>query len=728
MASSSKPSSSKRPVPKISTSDATPFPRKKLSVRPVDSLNFDLLHQVSFDKRLRELGKPPNAVDSLFLPASAEECSVLVNQWKHLPNTASPAFSLRRYTHPDEVSFREGHLSKQEIHRRLLDLTALRNFSDNLEYYQLYWHGRQNCPLAAVVLVLLICEFCEEHLSGEEYASRVYDQKARDGPGMSMKTRERLLEDIPDSYELETLALPIPLDPSTREGQLILTVTGRGSPVDRILHPYTRKVVAPDPAFFPPPGSDKPAVSTSPPKSRLRPPSPDFDEVPGDNVPASLPKPRRVVKSFPVTPSVAEEDTGDDLTPTEVFKTPASPDVLVLRPSIARAAKTNPKIPEAFRKVPTPVPSAKRGHSPAEAKPVPSVAEPPTKKRRMQKSVGKTRVNSQVAPPEDPSAFQEDEPFLIQEGDPPTTTLIANARENNKRGSKIPFLHAPKWKVSDELRDFGAFANIGDTTFSLQGLSRFGYASSRFLWPSNNKTLPCPESLYSTNNCLTCTSRGEVCESSEKPGGACRHAMALIVPAPAACLWKTIGIAFALSMTTSRVIPMVVMPPPWTNMLWQVRSSGFDLNVVLSRWADDNPNLPLDYDMLTWLATSSDGIHPATLPRSSSDSARSFFPALDVPEPPESPRLSRRRPAAATPSNFFSDREFHTPLPESTIVDDEVEDEAGNDEKAEEVSRVSAGRSLLTEYEDESDEDDEPDVEIIETHASEVTKSVKNRK
>ncbi|KAJ3764568.1 hypothetical protein FB446DRAFT_796012 [Lentinula raphanica] len=366
---------------------------------------------------------------------------------------------------------------------------------------------------------------------------------------MSMKTRERLLEDIPDSYELETLALPIPLDPSTREGQLILTVTGRGSPVDRILHPYTRKVVAPDPAFFPPPGSDKPAVSTSPPKSRLRPPSPDFDEVPGDNVPALLPKPRRVAKSFPVTPSVAEEDTGDDLTPTEVFKTPASPDVLVLRPSIARAAKTNPKIPEAFRKVPTPVPSAKRGQSPVETKPVPSVAEPPTKKRRMQKSAGKTRVSSQVAPPEDPSALQEDEPFLIQEGDPayhhgddtkvtahsrfltnprfqtkaPFSQLIANARENNKRGSKIPFLRAPKWKVSDELRDFGAFANIGDTTFSLQGLSRFGYASSRFLWPSNNKTLPSPESLYSTNNCLTCTSRGELLVFGRPSGSLSRY-------------------------------------------------------------------------------------------------------------------------------------------------------------------------------------------------------------
>ncbi|KAJ3831413.1 hypothetical protein F5878DRAFT_667581 [Lentinula raphanica] len=833
MASSSKPSSSKRPVPKISTADATPLPRKKLSVRPVDSLNFDLLHQVSFDKRLRELGKPPNAVDSLFLPASAEECSVLVNRWKHLPNTASPAFSLRRYTHPDEVSFREvleqdtdnsrpdtfypallttfcstfshgavstaegfqlyqalaflqrkfarlikGHLSKQEIHRRLLDLTALRNFSDSLEYYQLYWHGRQNCPLAAVVLVLLICEFCEEHLSGEEYASRVYDQKARDGPGMSMKTRERLLEDIPDSYELETLALPIPLDPSTREGQLLLTVTGRGSPVDKIVHPHTRKVVAPDPSFQPPPGPGKPAVSTSPPKARLRPPSPDFDEASEDNVPASLPKPRRGVRNFPVTPSVAEEDTGDELNPTDVFKTPASPDVLVLRPSIARAAKTNPKIPEALRKVPTPVPSTKRGHSPAEAKLVPPVAESSCQK-----------ASSTIAPPEDPSALQDEEPFLIQEGDPayhhgddtkvtahsrfltnprfqpktPFSQLISNARENNKRGSKIPFLRAPKWKVTDELRDFGAFANIGDTTFSLQGLSRFGYASSRFLWPSNNKTLPSPESLYSTNNCLTCTSRGEVCEST-------------------ACLWTTIGIAFALSMTTSKVIPMVgyaasleqyaVALDHITKLqasfaplfhdaqqallhgMQKVRSTGFDLNVVLSRWAEDNPDLPLDYDTLTWLATlfgwdsscnlvdylataedrarleafmhdslpsPADPVAPATLPAVSSS-------LLDAPEPPESPRLSRRRPAAATPSNFFSDHEFHTPLPESTIVDDEGENEAENDEKAEEVSRVSAGRSLLTEYEDESDEDGEPDVETIEPHASEVPNSVKNRK
>ncbi|KAJ3713045.1 hypothetical protein C8R42DRAFT_727382 [Lentinula raphanica] len=174
-------SSSKRPPPRPL---AAPPVRKKLSIRPVDSLDLGAVHRVHFDRSVRELGKLSVASDALFLPASAEECSLLVNKWKHLANTASPAFSLRRYTHPDEVDFEEvlnqdtsnirpdtfyppqlttfcttfdtgavssgegfqlyqalvflqrglarlirGHLAKAEIHRRLLTFTALPNFS-----------------------------------------------------------------------------------------------------------------------------------------------------------------------------------------------------------------------------------------------------------------------------------------------------------------------------------------------------------------------------------------------------------------------------------------------------------------------------------------------------------------------------------------------------------------------------------------------------------------------
>ncbi|KAJ3709999.1 hypothetical protein C8R42DRAFT_729631 [Lentinula raphanica] len=182
-------SSSKRPVPKPSTGPQPIIPvRKKLSIRPVDSLDVDAVHRVHFDRSVRELGKVVNDSDAIFLPASAEECSILVNRWKQLPNSADPAFSLDRYTKPEAVDFKEvfeqdmndirpdtfyppqlttfcktfdkgptssaegyqlyqataflqrglsriirGHLSKAEIHRRLLTFTGQCNFSYSLE-------------------------------------------------------------------------------------------------------------------------------------------------------------------------------------------------------------------------------------------------------------------------------------------------------------------------------------------------------------------------------------------------------------------------------------------------------------------------------------------------------------------------------------------------------------------------------------------------------------------
>ncbi|KAJ3738021.1 hypothetical protein EV360DRAFT_90936 [Lentinula raphanica] len=389
MASSSKSSLAKRPLPKP-PADATPLPRKKLSVRPVDSLNFDLLHRVSFDNSLRELGKPPTDSDALFLPASAGECSVLVNRWKHLPNTASPAFSLPRYTHPEDVNFREvleqntedirpdsfyprqlvtfcstfsggpfsraegfhlyqamaflqqgfariirGHLAKTEIHRRLLSFTALPAFSDSLEYYQLYWHNHHNCPLFAPLLVILLCEFCEEHLTSPEYAARVYNTKIRDGPGMSIKTRDRLMEDITELFDLQDLAIPLPLDPSTREGQLILSVMSQGSRVDRISHPVSNASLRPDPAFQV--TVSKPPVA----KPRLRPLSPDYDS-PGLSKP-SRPAQRtsRPPRKLPVSSLLIDVDA-EEPSSSEVFKGPEVQDVLVLRQSIARAAKSRP--------------------------------------------------------------------------------------------------------------------------------------------------------------------------------------------------------------------------------------------------------------------------------------------------------------------------------------------------------------------------------------------------
>ncbi|KAJ3737897.1 hypothetical protein EV360DRAFT_91132, partial [Lentinula raphanica] len=285
------------------------------------------------------------------------------------------------------------------------------------------------------------------------------------------------------------------------------------------------------------------------------------------------------------------------------------------------------------------------------------------------------------------------------------------------------------------MRGFGAFATIGDTTFSLQGLSCFGYASSRYLWTSNNRTLPSPESLYSTNNCLTCISRGEVCESSEKPGGACRQCNGTHRSCPS-CLsledhrdrFQALhnhvqgypdGYAASLDQYASALDHITKLQAAFAPLfqdaqqallqsMWTVRDTGFDFNVVLSQWAIDNPHLPLDYDTMTWLATLF-GWHsacnlsnhlatpadrerleeflrinlpsPEELDTTQAASSSTPFPSAGptsstVPASPGSPRQPRCRPAAATPSNFFSEDKFHTP-PASTTVEEEMEVDEG---------------------------------------------------
>ncbi|KAJ3715019.1 hypothetical protein C8R42DRAFT_725961 [Lentinula raphanica] len=822
MASSSRPRNNS-PVPE-------PPPRKRLSVRPVDILDLDAVHRVHFDRAIREVGKISNDSTAIFLPASAEECSTLINRWKHLPNTASPAFSLRRYTHPDEVNFKElvnqdtsrirpdtfyppqlttpcttfatgsvasgegyqlyqalaflqrglsriirGHLSKAEIHRRLLAFTALPNFSYSLQYYQLFWHGHQNCPLVAPLLIIALCKFCEEHLTAKEYAARVYNAQAKDGPGMSLKTRDRLLEDITDFVELQDLAIPIPLDPSTREGQLLLSVTNQGSKVDHILHPVYRKRLFPDPAFAVSTTSSSqsshPATVT---KQRLRPPSPDFDKPSMGSPSVVVPRNRKPPKRFPVAPDPIDVDAEDEL---DVFSGTEVPDVPVLRPSIARSAKAKPKIPEEFRKVPAPSPVTKRDRSPAETKLDVALSEPPPKKRRTHKAAGKVPADSLAPLPDEPLVLHDREALRVQDGPPdyfygddsrtlvhqrfltsssfqpktPFSQVIVKARDNNKKVSKLPFLRAPKWNLSEEMKGFGAFANIGDTTYSLQGLSRFGYASSRFFWPSNSQTLPSPESLHSTNNCLTCISRGEVCESSEKPGGICRQCNGTHRSCPS-CLsleehrdrFLAIhnhvqgypdGYAAALDHFASELKQMTKLEDllqdshrSLAKSMQNIRAVGFDINVVLSQWMDHNPNLVLDYDTVTWLATffgwdSSCNLieflatpedrerleefirnnlaDPAAPSTSLVASTSASVPASDplspvVPVAADPPRSSRRRPAAAVPINFSQEPKLPSP-----VADEEMDIEDGAS-----ASRNSAGPALVTEYDDSDEEDD----------------------
>ncbi|KAJ3764710.1 hypothetical protein FB446DRAFT_795820 [Lentinula raphanica] len=475
---------------------------------------------------------------------------------------------------------------------------------------------------------------------------------------------------------------------------------------------------------------------------------------------------------FPVAPDPIDVDAEDEL---DVFSGTEVPDLPVLRPSIARSAKAKPKIPEEFRKIPAPLPSTKRDRSPIDVKPEPALTEPPTKKRRTLKVSGKARAESVVPTLEDTLVSPDSGPLRIQEGPPdyfvgddskvvvhqrfltssnfqpktPFYQVIVKAMDNNKKVSKLPFLRAPKWNISEELKDFGAFANIGDTAYSLQGLSRFGYASSRFLWPSSSQTLPSPESLHSTNNCLTCLSRGEVCDGSGKQAGACRQCNGTHRSCPS-CLsleehrdrflaihnhvqGYPFGYAAALDHFSSELNHMTKLESllldarrSLANSMQTVRNTGFDINVVLSQWTEHNPNLVLDYDTITWLATffrwdSScnlveylatpedrdrleefvrNNLSPSAAPDASLivptstpllDSTPRF---PDAPGPVVPPPSTRRRPAAGVPINFS--QKHKTPSP---IADEEMDVEDG-------ASRNSAGPALVTEYDDSDEEDD----------------------
>ncbi|KAJ3738273.1 hypothetical protein EV360DRAFT_90625 [Lentinula raphanica] len=697
-----------------------------------------------------------------------------------------------------------GHLARSEIHRRLIAFTNLPSFSYSLQYYQLFWHGRCNCPLVAPLLVILVCEFCEDHLSDKEYASQVYDSQIRDGPGMSTKTRDRLLEDITELFELQDLALPLPFDPSTREGQLIVTVASQGSRVDQILHPVSLKPQLPDPSFLVTHPAPLNPLSS---KRRIRPPSPDFGQTQSSTSPRLISTPRKTVHAFPVAPDPIDVDAEDDPAPS---KTTTTPDVLIVRQSLARTAKTKPKIPEEFRK--GPAPAAKRERSPADLTLEPPIPLP--KKRRTQAASGKTRANTPALPVA-PRLVTPDVPVRIQEGPPdyfdeddvrtaghqgfltnpdfkvkvPFSQLIKKTIAQNPRAPKLPFLRAPKWQLSEEMKDFGAFINSPDTTFSLQGLSRYNYLASRPLQPTVGTTLPSPEALHSHNNCLTCLSRGVVCEGGGKLGGACSHCDRTHRNCPSClgldehkdrflAIHNTVqgypaGYSGSLDRFRSTLDEMTHVATSFETIfddvrrrlalnLQEVQANGFDFNVVLSKWTEDNPNLPLDYDLLTWLATffgwdsacnlSAFLVDPADAARLEDflrNNTSSSTETADSPAPPpapastsatslpittpaspttlnslESPHRPRRRPAAATPSNFFSNDKFHTP-PASTTVEEEMEVD-------EETSRASVAQALVTAHDDIDDEEDaevEPDddvpVEIAPPASLNISKSRK---
>ncbi|KAJ3720935.1 hypothetical protein C8R42DRAFT_721678 [Lentinula raphanica] len=870
MASSSKAAAAKPSTTKKATGNrvygVTPLASSSLSL----DVEVGPATTVKVYNAVRAIGDTPDDPTALFLPASAEECSVLVNNFRRFPNSAAPAFHLPHYANPEKLEFRgvlasltsvvapatfyppryirtcplfsegrsskgeglhlyqalvilqrafvkiiNGHHSKSEIVRHMLQFAKQPNFSDCLRYYHEHWHYTNACPLFAPLLIAFICDFCEEHLSPADYKKYVYDSKARTGYGMSSKTRQRVKDCLAEALSLKTLAIPIPFDPTTREGQIIITVASRGTEIDQIRQPYTNIALRPDPTkriVVPKASKTRPVPRSSKvPPTQSRVSSPEHDGSGSDDSSFHGNPTPSSPQAFPVpdSPILVDEDDDED----DVFREELPPPAPVLRRSIARAAKSKTHVPEVT--LTSAAPAVKRDRAPSSLDPDTPVAEPPTKKRRTQASLGKTRAPTPKPVTGSPVPPKKPVPFRIQEGEPdyfedddiktdmhkyfvtnpdfqtkvPFSQLISKTIAQNPRAPKLPFLRPPKWKISEELRNFGAFVNSADTTFSLQGLSRYSYMTSRYLQTSLSTTLPSPEAVHSTSNCLTCLARGVVCEGGGKLGGPCSHCdrthrscssclaleehkdrfLALHNTIQGFPVGTSFYFSFDSSVTNLRpgysgsldrfqsaLVGLDHVHSSFETMLndarqrlarslQEVRSNGFDYNVVLSQWADDNPNLPLEYDMLVWLATffgwdsscniakylvnpadttrledflrsnvlPSEGSTDPVMPELSHPSVPNPLspsvgpaPTILTPRPPspssELVLRSRRRPAAATPINFTQDRKPHSPPAPLAGDDDEMDVEDG-------ASRTSGGQALVAGY-DDSEEDDNADV------------------
>ncbi|KAJ3963857.1 hypothetical protein EV361DRAFT_874492 [Lentinula raphanica] len=510
-----------------------------------------------------------------------------------------------------------------------------------LDHYRSFWHRGQDCPLFAALFMALFCDYCENLLSAAEYREYLYDEEERTGGGMSKRSRRQIKSSFPDvSVTLTSLAIPLPLDPSTKEGQLIITVCHKGPPGSQLIHPFSKVSLLPDPSGFirALPRSLTPAGRPqSAPKKRRPPPAAYSDiELDDDDYEADTPEPH----------------AADDSEPIEL-------EIPKIRESIARAAKARGRGGTSKTELPTSQPfvqiPAKRERQLSPTNDTIAPEGPPAKKKKSQKVLGKSRAvspsNSLVptTQPPDPQRLriQEGPPDYFEDDDtrdPNQLLMLSNPdftittgfssillqSSNSRRGARAPLLCPPKFMIADEIKDLGAFLSTPEVTFSLQALSRYNYLTSRHLRTLNSRTLPAHTSMYSTSNCLTCLSRGLVCEGGSKANGTCNNCEATHRTCPSClgledhqdrfrAIHQTVqGFPFgyasavdAFEKSLDRYTHLQTSFEPLfadarqdlADKMRHLRAQGFDANVVLSRWAEENPNTPVDFETISWFST-----------------------------------------------------------------------------------------------------------------------------
>ncbi|KAJ3764664.1 hypothetical protein FB446DRAFT_795874, partial [Lentinula raphanica] len=496
-----------------------------------------------FNSQLRARDSLGSKKPVLFLPASESECGILQRYWPSFSNSFSSSFTLPRYASPDSddfpqalpgdykttvpdtfypellVQYYDGFskgpvcrdegftlyralllvqeslsqvmtASKSKVKDALLTMLRRPEVTGALGYYRVFWHKSRLCPLFALRFICLLCDFCEKTLTKAEYTSKIYNEATRRGLGVDKELRTHVRSLKCPAHTAASLAIPLPLDPLTFEGQLLITVAQSGSPGNVLHHPITGQVLLPDPS----------GLDNLPPASPLLPLS-DNDDEEFEGPASSIEE-----NDGPVSPvmDLDEDDDGEtevseDVDVKDVFKAPKgkgkakvptristrkSPQVRLAKPA---SSKVGP--PSAKRPVPKPIkrersaslhvedvemhePAAKRSKISKETPP-PQVADPT--------AVTKTKGSkSTAAEPHEPT--EESEATLAHNDLDTTThhalfltnpnfqvkTAFADLVEQDsgvKRRPEMQILRSSPWTLDDELKELGAFLTTGGVSF-----------------------------------------------------------------------------------------------------------------------------------------------------------------------------------------------------------------------------------------------------------------------
>ncbi|KAJ3816423.1 hypothetical protein F5880DRAFT_1512678, partial [Lentinula raphanica] len=398
--------------------------RKQYAVRELRS-KASTSDDFKFNSQLRARDSVTAKKHVLFLPASQRECELLRQAWPSHSNAFDSAYALKLYSDPAPIDFpsspssdykskvpdtfypdllvqfvddfSQGSICREEGYTLYRALTVVQDAVADImdgpkaktkeavvamfknpkvtsalalayasqSYYRIFWHKTRCCPLFALRFICLLCDFCEKVLTKAEYTSKVYNEDSRRGLGVDKALRLKIRALKGPSHNVASLAIPLPLDPSTYEGQLLITIAQSGAASQVLRHPVTDLILLPDPS----------GVEDLPPASPL------LNAVEDDDFGMEGPASPGDENDGPASPTAGFEDEDDgetevseDIEVEDIFKAPkgkgkakASLELPIrhsprVKPSKVSSAKVGP--PVASRPVPKPSKRERESSSP----------------------------------------------------------------------------------------------------------------------------------------------------------------------------------------------------------------------------------------------------------------------------------------------------------------------------------------------------------------------------